>query len=285
MKLRFPVAAAIACTAVLLAACSQHSEPQTATTTASKENYLGTGSLKAADGTPVNESIYRYYVENVVKKAPEELSEKERKTVLESLVDLKLLADTAQTNGLPKERTIAVELALQRMQLLARALINRYLQQHPASDSEIQAAYKERLPSLSATQYKARHILLKTEDDAKAVIVDLKKGANFADLAKKKSTDPTASSGGELGWFTSASVVKPFSDAVKNMKVGTYTTTPVHTQYGWHVILLEDRKEDQPPTLDAVRDQITNVVNQKKIEEYIKSLRAARPARAGSNKE
>jgi peptidyl-prolyl cis-trans isomerase C len=274
MTLRVHAAAAIAC-AALLTACAPKSPPQATAAKAPANDNLGTSTVAASDGTPVNESIYRYYVQSALKKAPEDLTEQERNTVLDSLVTLQLLAGAAEDKGMPTERTIAVELELQRMQLLARVLVNRYIEEHPATDAEIQAAYKEQLPSLGATQYKARHILVKTEDEAKDVIAQLKKGADFADLAKKKSTDAAASSGGELGWFTAQSTVKPFADAVDKMKVGAYSTEPVQTQFGWHVILLEDRKDDEPPTLDSVRPQITNAVNQKKIEAYVAELRKA----------
>jgi peptidyl-prolyl cis-trans isomerase C len=115
--------------------------------------------------------------------------------------------------------------------------------------------------------------LLKTEDEAKSVIAELKKGADFAELAKKRSTDPGAANGGDLGWFTAATTVKPFADAVQAMKVGTYSEEPVQTQFGWHVILLEDRKEDEAPSLDAVREEMRNAANQKKVDAYIAALK------------
>lgn len=274
MNLRLPVAAGLALATLWLAGCSPKSQPQaTAKVSPPTTNSLGTGTVNASDGTPVNESLFRYYAQSALHKAPEDLSEQERNAILDSLVNLKLLSDAADEKGLPTERTIAVELALQRMQLLARAMVNRYIEENPATDSEIQQTYQERLPSLGATQYKARHILLKSEDEAKAVIAQLNKGADFADLAKKKSTGPTGPKGGDLGWFSADTMVKPFADAVKDMKVGTYSAKPVQTQFGWHVILLEDKKDNQPPSLDSVRDQMTSAVNQKKVEGYIESLR------------
>ncbi len=277
MKFRLHFAAAgLACASVLLAACAQHGSPQTqadGSAAASNSDALGTSTVKASDGTPINESMYRYYTENALHKAPEDLTDEQRKGVLDSLENLQLLADAAQTKGLPQERTIAVELELQRQQLLARAMINRYIEQHPATDDEVKAAYQKQLPNLGATQYKARHILVKTEDEAKAIIAQLDKGADFAALAKKKSTGPTGPSGGDLGWFTAESMVKPFGEAVKSLKVGSYTEQPVKTQYGWHVIELEDKKDNQPPSLDSVRDKMTNAVNQQKIQAYIESLK------------
>lgn len=271
MNLRRHIAAAVVCTATVLAACSPQNQPEA--TTATANNSLGPDTITASDGTQIPESLYRYYVQNGLQKAPEELSEQERNAVLENLVSLQLLSDAAEKKGLPQERTIAVQLALQRVQLLARAMIQRYVEENPASEAELRAAYEERLPSLGATQFKARHILLETEDDAKSVIEDLNKGADFAELAKERSTGPTGPQGGDLGWFTAESMVAPFSEAVQGMEVGSYTSEPVQTQFGWHVILLEDRKDNQPPGLDAVRDEMTNVVNQQKVEAYVESLK------------
>ncbi len=278
MKLRLHFAAAgLAGAAALLAACAQHESPKTQAPAgaATSSTALGTSTVKAPDGTPINESIYRFYTENTAQKAPEDLTDEQRKQALENLESLQLLANAAQTKGLPQERTIAVELELQRQKLLASAMINRYIEEHPATDDEIKAAYQANLPNLGATQYKARHILVKTEDEAKAIIAQLDKGADFAELAKKKSTGPTGPSGGDLGWFTAQSMVKPFADAVKDLKVGSYTSEPVKTQYGWHVIELEDKKDSDPPSLDSVKDKMTAAVNKQKIDAYIESLKNA----------
>lgn len=275
MKARLCLSITLVCAAAALAACNPSSEPR-ATSASSEESGLGPSKMAASDGTEIPESVYLYYVQNVLKKAPDSLTDQERAAVIDNLAALQLLSDAAKDQGLPDERTIAVQLELQEQQFLARAMIARYIEQHPATDSEIQAEYQERLPSLKAPQYKASHILVKTEDEAKSVIAELKKGANFAELAKKRSTDPSASNGGDLGWFSAATTVKSFADAVAAMKVGTYSEEPVQTQFGWHVILLEDRKEDEAPTLDSVREEIKNAANQKKVEAYIASLKKAK---------
>ena len=127
---------------------------------------------------------------------------------------------------------------------------------------------------MSLKEYKARHILTTTETEAQAVIAQLNKGANFATLAKEKSIDTSsAQNGGELGWFSPDQMVKPFADAVEKLKKGSYTQTPVHTQYGWHVILLQDVRAVQPPPFDEVKDQVRGIMQNRIIGEYIDGLR------------
>lgn len=259
-----------AAVSTLTIGCAQET---TAPEAADGTNALGTSTVAAEDGTAVPESLFRYYARNALQKEPEQLTPQEREAVLESLVRLDMLADAAEDKGLPRELTVAVELELQRMQLLARTMVNRYLEENPATETELRAEYEENLPSLGSTQHKARHILLETEEEAAAVIEQLNGGAEFAALAQEHSTGPTGPDGGDLGWFTAESMVPPFAEAVSAMEVGDHSSEPVQTQFGWHVILVEDRRADQPPGLDAVRAEITNQVNQQKLEAYIESLR------------
>lgn len=265
---------ALAAVSTLTIACAQETPPEATDETSP----LGASTVQAEDGTAVPESLFRYYARNALQKEPEQLTEEERQAVLESLVRLDLLADAAKDDGLPQELTVAVELELQRMQLLARTMVNRYLQENPPTETELRAEYEENLPSLGSTQFKARHILLETEEEAEAVIEELNGGADFVELAQQHSTGPTGPDGGDLGWFTADSMVAPFAEAVSAMDVGSYTADPVQTQFGWHVIFLEDQREDQPPGLDAVRADITNQVNQQKLEAYIESLRTGTAA-------
>jgi peptidyl-prolyl cis-trans isomerase C len=270
MKLRMT---AVAVASALTMACAQD-DTGTAeeSSSAVQADPLGTSTVTTEDGTAVPESLFRYYALNALQKQPEDLTAEEREAVLESVARLSLLADAAEEAGLPQERMIAVELELQRMQLLARAMVNRYVQENPPTEAELRAEYEASQEEFAATELKARHILLETEEEAQAVIEELQEGADFAEMAQQHSTGPTGPDGGDLGWFNPDSMVPPFAEAASAMEVGSYTSEPVQTQFGWHVILLEDRRENQAPGLDAVRADITNRVNQKKLEEYIGSL-------------
>ena len=122
-------------------------------------------------------------------------------------------------------------------------------------------------------EYKAKHILVKTEEEAKKLIAELDKGADFSALAKKSSIDPMGSDGGDLGWFTADRMVAPFSEAVVNLENGHYTKQPVQTQFGWHVILREESRTLNPPPLDAVKDQIRSLLQRQKVQSLLDSLR------------
>lgn len=259
--------------AVLLAtACSQQPESSVNERPA---NALGAGRVATVNGTPVPESVFRLYALNGLQKSADELTEEERALVLDDLVRLNVLADEAQARGLLDERTIAAELELQRLQHIARTMALRYLEENPATEAELRGAYEANLDQLRGTQYKARHILLDTEEDAQAVIAELDDGADFATLARERSTGPTAPQGGDLGWFSADSMVEPFADAVRQMEPGTYSDSPVQTRFGWHVILVEDLQEQQAPGLDAVRNDMRTTVERQKLEDFVRSLREA----------
>ncbi len=125
-------------------------------------------------------------------------------------------------------------------------------------------------------QFKARHILVATQGEAVDLISQLDGGADFQELAKEKSTGQSGPNGGDLDWFSPDQMVAPFSAAVSTLENGTYTSAPVQTQFGWHVILREDSRETQPPTFESVRDAINQQVQQKKFEAHLADLRAAR---------
>ena len=128
---------------------------------------------------------------------------------------------------------------------------------------------------LASTQYKARHILVETEDEAAAIITELDNGAEFAELARQHSTGPTGPDGGDLGWFSADSMVAPFAEAVRAVEIGNYTSKPVQTRFGWHVILVEDQREQEPPGLESVRSELTTAVERQKMDRYVEGLRQA----------
>jgi len=143
------------------------------------------------------------------------------------------------------------------------------------TDDAIKAAYDERVTKLASKEYNARHILLKTEDDAKAVLKELAGGADFEKLAKEKSTGPSASNGGSLGWFKAQTMVPAFANAVKTMKKGDVSKTAVKTQFGYHIIKVEDSRDAKLPTLDSMKGQLKRVLAQKKMLTYMSELKKA----------
>ncbi len=246
---------------------------------------LGTDTVATVNGQPVYESVFRSYALGRTQMSADDLNDQQREAVLDELVQLYVLAQAGEAAGIGSERNIAAQMELQRLNLLARTQVGRYQESNAPTELELREAYEANLARLSAPEYKARHILLEQESEAVAVIAELDGGADFSELAKQKSTGPTGPEGGDLGWFDAGTMVPPFSEAVSRMTKGSYSKTPVQTRFGYHVILLEDVKEGQAPGLDAVRDEMTTAVIQKKIQEYVEGLRDAATIVATENTE
>ncbi|OZA27637.1 MAG: peptidylprolyl isomerase [Hydrogenophilales bacterium 17-64-11] len=196
--------------------------------------------------------------------------------VRESLINLELLSRAAMDKGLDKEPPLAAALDIRRKDQLAKAYLEDYVKAHPVNDAEIQAAYDKAKAEPAEPEYRARHILVKTEAEAKKIIADLGKKAKFEDLAKKQSKDTgSAKNGGALDWSDRRAFVAEFSDALAGLKKGETTKTPVKTQFGYHVIRLDDTRQAQLPPLDAVRGEIVKQLQQQRIRDAITAVRAS----------
>jgi peptidyl-prolyl cis-trans isomerase C len=255
-----------ALTLASIAACSQEgANDETAS--------LGSARVAVVNGQPVAESVLRMYALTAERKNLEELSPEDRERVLNDLIGLQLLAQQATEDGLTSSRTLAAQLELQRLRLVANAMANDYIEKNPPSDADIQAIYEENLPLLAAEQYKARHILVPTKEEADSVVAQLQQGANFVALAEGRADGPTGPNGGALDWFTLDSMPPPFAAAVRAMTAGSYTTEPVQTEFGFHVILLEETRTQEPPALADIREDLASAAQRKRLEDYIKALR------------
>ena len=195
--------------------------------------------------------------------------------VRESLINLELLSRAALDKGLDKDPNLAAALDIRRKDQLAKAYLEDYIKAHPVSDAEIQATYDKAKADAVEPEYRARHILVQTEAEAKKIIADLGKKAKFEDLAKKHSKDPgSAKNGGALDWSDRRAFVPEFSEALAGLKKGETTKTPVKTQYGYHVIRLDDTRKPQMPPLDTVRGEIVKQLQQQRIRDAIAATRA-----------
>ncbi|MDP3583781.1 MAG: peptidyl-prolyl cis-trans isomerase [Thiobacillus sp.] len=196
--------------------------------------------------------------------------------VRESLVNLELLSRAAVDKGLDKDARVAASLDIRRMDTLAKVYLEDYVKANPVTDAEIQAAYDQAKAGATEPEYRARHILVKTEAEAKKIIADLGKKAKFEDLAKKQSLDTgSAKNGGALDWSDRRAFVPEFSDALATLKKGETTKTPVKSQFGYHVIRLDDTRKPQIPPLDAVRGEIVKQVQQTRVRDAILKARAS----------
>jgi len=244
---------------LLLAACTPH---QSATDTDSKP-------VATVNGKPVSRDLFNFLAKNMANKAPTDMTEEQRNQLLDNLIRAEVVAQQAEKDGLDKKGDTKETLAVQRLQLLQDAAANEYLKDRTPTDAELKAEYDAYVASQPKTEYKARHILVKSEDEAKAIIEKLnKKSAKFEDLAKAESIDGSKTSGGELGWFKTTSMVKPFGDAVLALKKGEITQTPVKTDFGYHVIQLEDVRDTTPAPFDSIKDRLAQSVRAKKFKDY-----------------
>jgi peptidyl-prolyl cis-trans isomerase C len=258
---------AVAAITILLAACGKGQ--QATTTPAAADKPASPPPVAIVDGVPISRDSYDDYLKGLLRGKPEsDVTAEEKDKVLDQMINMQLIAAKAEKDGLDKDPDTATRLALVRTQILADAAAQKYVKAHEPSDQELHAAYDA---ATDKTEYRASHILVPTKEKAEQVLKKLKGGAKFEDVAKAESTDNSKANGGDLGWFTTARMVKPFGDAVKSLKVGETTTEPVQTQYGWHVIKLIDTR-DAP--FDQIKGQLANGIMQKKFQDYIESLKA-----------
>jgi peptidyl-prolyl cis-trans isomerase C len=192
---------------------------------------------------------------------------------LSALIDIRALAAKAEAGKLDETREFKDRLAFLRQ----RALHNAYFRAEvveKVTDEDVRARYdKEVAATAPENEVRARHILLETEEEAKAVIAELDGGADFEALAKEKSTGPTGPNGGDLGYFTRGRMVPEFEEAAYALDIGGYTKQPVQTQFGWHVIKLEDKRQVQPPSFAEVEGQIRAVLMRERYFELLSELR------------
>jgi peptidyl-prolyl cis-trans isomerase C len=195
--------------------------------------------------------------------------------LFEEYVNYQLIMEQAAKNKVPESPTFQEELNQFRNQLLLQHTLKQYLEANPVDEEEVKKIYEEQKARAITTEFHARHILVPEEEAAKKLITELDGGADFAALAKEHSTGPTGKNGGDLGWFSAKQMVAPFSEAVATMEPGTYSKAPVQTQFGWHVIKLEEKRQSEPPTLEQLRSRIEQAIQQANLQKYIQSLISA----------
>lgn len=229
--------------------------------------------VATVNGDAIGTSFFDVYTKTVAGKAAADLPADQRERALDNLVRAELIAQQAEKDGLTKETETAGLLELARLNVLQQAVSERYLKDKKPTEQELRAEYETQVASLPRLEYHARHILVATEQFAESLEKQLEKGADFAALAKRETMDEgSKASGGDLGWFTPDRMVKPFADAVVALKPGQYTRTPVKTQYGWHVIKLEETRDVAAPAFDQVKQRLEQMVLAKKFKSYTDEL-------------
>jgi len=260
MKNRYVVAIALA--AIATSACSKNADKaEQVYATVNGEN-ISTKEFESMVSMMSNGQI-----------TADKLTPEQRKMVLDRLVVMHVAAAEALKEGLDKQADTVANLKMSRLSVLSNAELKEHMEKAAVTDQEVQAEYDAKYGK-PTKEYKASHILVKTEDEANALIAKLNKGADFADLAKKNSTDPgSGKNGGDLGWFPGKQMVPEFTAAVEQLEKGKITEKPVKSQFGYHIIKLEDVRESAPPALADVKPQIENTLKQQKFQKYLEDLR------------
>jgi peptidyl-prolyl cis-trans isomerase C len=198
-----------------------------------------------------------------------------RNAVKEELNTRELLAREAKKQGVDKNVDVKTQMDLASQTVLVRAYVSDWIRKNPVPEADLKKEYEAIKGQIGDKEYKVRHILVEKEDDAKAIVTELQKGAKFDELAKSRSKDPgSKDKGGDLDWNAPANFVKPFGDAMKATPKGKFTPQPVQTQFGWHVIEVEDVRDAKVPAYEEVKPQLQQRLQAQWLDKYFKDLRA-----------
>ena len=228
------------------------------------------------NGTPIRQKMVDLIAKRGVTAGRPDTPEA-RATIIDQLALQVVLAEEAIKKGLDKSPEVAEQVEAIKHSVLANAYVEDFLKTNPVSDADVQAAYDRIKATITGNEYKARHILVEKESEAKDIIAKLKKDpANFEKLAKERSLDQGSKDrGGDLGWLDSNRMAQEFSAALGKLEKGGFTEEPVKTEYGYHVILLEDVKPIEAPPLDDVKAQLTQQIQQQNVKKQLETLKAA----------
>ena len=198
-----------------------------------------------------------------------------RNAVKEELNTRELLAREAKKSGVDKNSDVKTQMDLASQTVLVRAYVSDWIKKNPVPEAELKKEYDAIKGQIGDKEYKVRHILVEKEDEAKTIIAELQKGAKFDELAKARSKDPgSKDKGGDLDWNAPANFVKPFGDAMKATPKGKFTPQPVQTQFGWHVIEVDDVRDAKVPTFEEVKPQLAQRMQGQVVDKYLRDLRA-----------
>jgi peptidyl-prolyl cis-trans isomerase C len=198
-----------------------------------------------------------------------------RAAIRDTLINQEVVAQEAVKRGIDKHPDVAAQLELQRQETLVNAFVQEYVRANPITDDVMRKEYERIRPTIPAKEYKARHILVDKEDEAKDAIAQIRKGGNFEKIAAEKSKDTGSKGrGGDLDWGPAGRYVKPFGDALAKLKKGQMTDAPVQSEFGWHVIRLDDERATKVPTYDEAKPQIQQMMQNQQVQKMLGDLRA-----------
>jgi len=229
------------------------------------------------NGKPIPKS----QLDKLVQKSKQPDNPQVREQAREMLVTRELIIQEANNRGVTQKESVKEQLEQSKMGILIAAVFEDYVEKEGVADADLKAAYEQVKGQFSGKEYHVEHILVEKESDAKAIIAQLKAGGNFAQIAKEKSKDPgSAPNGGDLGWVSDKALVPEFSKAMVQLKKGQVTDKPVKTQYGWHIIKVDDIRDVTPPSMEEMKDQLKQMITadqnwqKAKFSEMMQKLRA-----------
>ena len=197
-----------------------------------------------------------------------------RNALKDQLNTRQLLANEAKKKGLDKNPDVKTQVDLSAQAVLVNAFVSDWVKSHPVSDDALRKEYDQIKAQMGDKEYKVRHILVDNEADAKEIIAALQKGEKFEKLAERSKDPGSKANGGDLDWNAPGNFVKPFSDAMVKLQKGKFTTTPVQTQFGWHVIEVDDIREAKVPPFEEVKPQLQQRMQGQQLDAYVKDLKA-----------
>ncbi|TCV86711.1 peptidylprolyl isomerase [Sulfurirhabdus autotrophica] len=256
-----------------LSACNAQEPAKNTAKEATAAVKTASKAVVSVNGIAIPQDRIDFFVKQTVSRGQADSPEL-RKAVTNELISRELMSQEATKKGLDKDAEVAAQIDLAKQTVLVGAYIQDYLKANPVSDDLIKAEYDKLKAQIGSKEYKVRHILVEKEAEAKDIIAQLKKGAKFDKLATEKSKDTgSKAKGGDLNWMTPSNVVKPFGDAMMKLKKGQYTQEPVQSQFGWHVIKLDDERDLKAPTFEEVKPQLAQRLQQEQIQKGITELR------------
>ncbi|BCF97242.1 peptidylprolyl isomerase [Paraburkholderia sp. PGU19] len=230
--------------------------------------------IAVVNGTPIPKSRADALVAQLVQQGQQD-SPKLQQAVREELVNREILMQEAIREGIPSKPDVKAQVAVAQQTVVLRALIENFVKQNQPTDAEVKAKYDELVKQIGGKEYHLHHILVDNEQQAKDLIAKIKAGASFEDLAKQFSKDPgSGKNGGDLDWSDPKAYVPEFAAAAEKLQKGQMTDAPVHTQFGWHIIRVDDVRQTPPPPFEQVKAQIAQQMQQEKLQAFEEDLRS-----------
>ncbi|MBZ2209988.1 peptidylprolyl isomerase [Massilia soli] len=228
--------------------------------------------VATVNGKPIPAAKVEQIVKQVAAQGKQTDSPQLREAIKKDLIAREVMIQEADKQGFGTRAEVKQALENARQSIVINAMLADYVRKNPVSDAEAKSEYDKYKAQLGDKEYRARHILVPTEDEAKAIITKLKGGAKFEELAKAQSKDGSAANGGDLDWASPANYVPEFSKVMVALQKGAITDTPVKTQYGYHVIKLEDTRAAKIPPFEEVKQQVTESLQQRKLQAFREEL-------------